>query len=260
MRNLTETLEQKLGQTTLNICRIAGGIVVLQWQVLRALFPPDFDYEESVRQFYKVGVRSLVVVMATAAFTGALMVIQTASFVNRTGATALVGWGSGTAVLAEIGPVLIGLMFSGRVGANNAAELGTMKVTDQVDALRLLAIDPIRYLIVPRFFAMVIMLVFLTCMGDLMALLGGSITASIVVGIDMRVFWQSIVYSHLLDEFIMGLVKAMVFGSGIAIVSCYFGLSTEGGAEDVGRSVNDCVVTSAITIFVMNFFVTALWT
>jgi phospholipid/cholesterol/gamma-HCH transport system permease protein len=252
-------VERLLGRTLLEACRVVGGMSVLQWRIIRALAPPDFDYDETLRQFFKVGVLSLVVVIATAAFTGAIMVVQVGGFVNRTGATALVGWGTGTAVFAEVGPVLIGLMFSGRVGANNTAELGTMTVTDQVDALRVLGIDPIRYLVVPRFFAMIGMLVLLTCIGDLMALIGGSIASSVVVNIDMRVFWQSVFESHLLDELFMGLVKAFMFGGAIGVVSCHFGLAVEGGAEGVGRGVNNGVVTSAIAIFVTNFFVTAVW-
>ena len=254
-----DTFLAGFGRTLLTACRVVGGMSLLQGRILKALVPPDFDYDESLRQFFKVGVRSLVVVIATAAFTGAIMLIQTGAFVNRTGATGLVGWATSTAVFAEVGPVLIGLMFSGRVGANNTAELGTMKVTDQIDALRVLGIDPVRYLVVPRFVSMIVMLVLLTCIGDLFALLGGSLTGAIVIGLDMRVYWQSVFESHLLSEFVMGLVKAFVFGGAISVVSCYWGLEVEGGAEGVGRGVNNCVVTSAIAIFVTNFFVTAVW-
>jgi phospholipid/cholesterol/gamma-HCH transport system permease protein len=249
----------RVGRTVLMVCSVAGGMTMLQWRILKALVPPDFDYDESLRQFYKVGVLSVVVVIATAAFVGAIMVVQGGAFVQRTGATELVGWATATATLAEIGPGFIGLMFSGRVGANATAEIGTMKVTDQVDALRLLGIDPIRYLVVPRFLAMIVMLVLLTCIGDVFSLVGGALTAQVVLGIDMRIYWQSVLESHLLDSFVMGLTKAFCFGGGIAVVSCYWGLRVEGGAEGVGRSVNNCVVTSAIAIFVVNYLVTTVW-
>jgi phospholipid/cholesterol/gamma-HCH transport system permease protein len=171
----------------------------------------------------------------------------------------MVGWASGTAVLAEVGPVLIGLMFSGRVGANNTAELGTMKITDQIDALRVLGIDPIRHLVVPRFVSMIVMLVLLTCVGDLFALTGGAFACQAVLGIDMRIYWHGVLESRLLGEFLMGLVKAFFFGGAISIVSCHWGLSVQGGAHGVGRAVNNSVVTSAIAIFVVNFFVTMIW-
>ncbi|MBM4397219.1 MAG: ABC transporter permease [Deltaproteobacteria bacterium] len=250
---------RRTGRALLDACDVVGGMTLLQWRILRAMIPPTFDYDESLRQLYKVGVLSVGVVVATALFTGAIMVVQTGGYVRSTGTTSLVGWATATAVLTEVGPVLIGLMFSGRVGANNTAELGTMKVTDQLDALRLLGIDPIRYLIVPRFLAMLIMLVLLTCIGDVFALLGGATAGRVVLGIDFRVYWQSVIESHLLDEFLMGLLKGFVFGGAISIVSCYWGLRVEGGAVGVGRAVNNSVVTAAIAIFVTNFVVSVLW-
>ena len=248
-----------IGRSMLDICDTVGGLGRLQWAIFRAMFPPRFDYDETLRQFYKVGVQSLAVVIATSVFTGAIMVVGGGTFVRNTGATSLVGWAAGTAVLAEVGPVLIGLMFSGRVGANNTAELGTMAVTDQIDALRVLGLDPIGYLVVPRFVSMIVMLCLLTCIGDLFALTGGAITAQLLLGIDMRVYWQSVLDSRLLSEFVMGLVKGVVFGWTISVVSCYYGLNVSNGAEGVGRAVNNSVVSAAIGIFVMNYLVTTLW-
>jgi phospholipid/cholesterol/gamma-HCH transport system permease protein len=233
-----------------------GGITVLLGRIVVAMFPPEFDARETWRNLYKVGVKSYPIVVLTAAFTGALMVIQSGHFVRKTGAEGLLGWGAGFAVLAEIGPVLIGLMFSGRVGANNTAELGTMVVTEQVDALRALAIDPLKFLVVPRFVAMVIMLGLLTCIGDLFALTGGALTSQFLLGVDWRVFYYGVVESHLLPEFLTGLVKAVFFGGSIGVVSCYFGLTVRGGAPGVGRAVNASVVTNAIGIFALDFLIT----
>lgn len=177
---------------------------------------------------------------------------------KQTGATGLLGWGAGYAVLAEIGPVLIGLMFSGRVGANNTAELGTMKVTEQIDALRALAIDPINYLVVPRFLAMMLMLLLLTALGDLFALVGGALTSELILDVDFRVFFYGVVDSGLLDEYLTGLTKALCFGGSISVISCYYGLGVSGGATGVGRAVNGCVVASAIGIFVFDYIITFL--
>lgn len=245
-----------IGAGFLNIAEQAGGVAMILFRVIASFFPPQFDGRETWRNLYKVGVKSYPIVVLTAMFTGAIMVIQSGEFVRRTGATGLLGWGAGFAVLAEIGPVLIGLMFSGRVGANNTAELGTMTVTEQVDALRALAIDPIRYLVVPRVFAMMVMLMLLTCLGDLFALVGGAITSQFLLKVDWRVFFWGVFESHLLDEFLLGLVKAYFFGLSISLVSCYFGLSVKGGATGVGRAVNASVVASAIGIFAVDYLVT----
>jgi phospholipid/cholesterol/gamma-HCH transport system permease protein len=246
----------RAGATTVGLLTQLGGIALLAFRIGAALVPPVFDARETWRNLYKVGVKSYPIVVLTALFTGALMVIQTAPFVEKTGATGLLGWGAGFAVLAEIGPVLIGLMFSGRVGANNAAELGTMTVTEQIDALRALAIEPIRYLVVPRFLSMMVMLFLLTCLGDLFALVGGALTSELLLGVDWRTFYWGVVDAHLLFEFAVGLAKGTCFGMSIALVSCYYGLGVKGGAPGVGRAVNASVVSSAIGIFVLDFGIT----
>src|ERR1700759_4698722 len=161
-----------IGASALRVAQEVGGILLLGGQVLRALVPPRIDTRELWKNLYKMGNRSVPIVVLTALFAGGLMMLQTGPFVKQYGATALDGWGAGYAVLREIGPILIALMFSGRVGANNTAELGTMTVTEQLDGLRALAIDPIRYLVVPRVIAMMVMLVALTAIGDLVALAG----------------------------------------------------------------------------------------
>ncbi|HIA04443.1 MAG TPA: ABC transporter permease [Myxococcales bacterium] len=250
---------ERLGRVVLSSLHVVGGLSILFGKILVALFPPQSDLRETWRAFYKVGVLSAPIVVLTAIFTGAIMVIQSGHFVAQTQATSFVGWAAGFAVLAEIGPILIGLMFSGRVGANNTAELGTMVVTEQVDALRALAIDPIRYLTVPRFVAMVVMLFLLTALGDAFALVGGAFTADILLDIPMTIFFQQVMEAHLLDELFLGLVKGSMFGMTIAVVSCYFGLNVEGGATGVGRAVNASVVTAAIGIFLADLVVGVGW-
>ncbi|MSP91398.1 MAG: ABC transporter permease [Myxococcales bacterium] len=245
-----------LGGSLIEFAHTLGGLALVLGRILRALVPPRFDRDQTWLNFFKVGVKSYPIVVMTALFTGAIMVIQSGQYVKQTGATGLLGWGAGYAVLAEIGPVLIGLMFSGRVGANNTAELGTMKVTEQIDALRALAIEPINYLVVPRFLAMVVMLVLLTALGDLFALIGGALTSELILDVDWRVFFAGVIDGHLLDEFFIGLAKAAGFGASISVVSCHYGLTVSGGATGVGRAVNAAVVTSAIGIFVFDYVIT----
>lgn len=229
---------------------------------LRAIAQPfasGLDWEETLRQAHKVGVRSVPVLTATALLTGAIMVIMGEAYVSATGATNLVGWAAGTGVFTEIGPLLIGLMFSGRVGANTTAEIGAMKVTEQVDALRLLGIDPIGLLVTPRLLSMVLMLALLVAVCDLIALLGAAATANLLLAISPATFFRSVVESHLLPEFLMGIAKGAVFGASISLTACYFGLTTTGGSAGVGRSVNTAVVVSAVSIFLWNYLVSALW-
>ena len=247
------------GRAAIASSELVGGITMVFGAIARSFLPPRLDVPETWRNLYRVGVKSYPIVVATALFTGAIMVIQSGMYVRKTGATGLLGWGAGYAVLAEVGPVLIGLMFSGRVGANNTAELGTMKVTEQIDALRALAIDPVPYLVAPRFVAMVVMLLMLTVLGDLFALIGGAVTSQFILSVDWRVFFRGVFDSHLLDEFVVGLIKAMCFGASISVVSCYFGLGVRGGAAGVGRAVNSSVVTSAVGIFAWDFLITYIW-
>lgn len=245
-----------LGASALAICREVGGIAILAAQVMRALLPPRLDGREFVRNLHKMGNRSVPIVALTAFFAGGLMTVQSAPFVNRLGATSLAGWAAGYAVLREIGPILIALMFSGRVGANNTAELGTMTVTEQLDGLRALAIDPIRYLIVPRVLAMLIMLTALTIIGDLVALVGASVVARGVVGIEWTTMYHSFADNLTPHDFLHGIGKSVAFGGAIALTSCYFGVTVKGGAVGVGRAVNAAVVAAAVSIMLLDFFLT----
>ncbi len=254
-REVASRLFGRIGAGYLQIATVTGGVTTLFARTLRALVPPRFDGEETWRNLYDVGVRSFPIVAMTAIFTGAIMVIQTAFYVKKTGATSLVGYGVGFSVFAEIGPILVGLMFSGRVGANNTARLGTMVVTEQVDALRALAIDPLQYLVVPRFLAMMIMLGLLMVLGDLFAIIGAAVTSQVLLGLPWEVLVQDLVASHLLDEFMLGVVKSLFFGASISCISCWYGLAVSGGATGVGRAVNQSVVANATAIFVIDFLV-----
>jgi phospholipid/cholesterol/gamma-HCH transport system permease protein len=247
-----------VGRHTMSAARDAGGIVVLAGDTVRALVPPTLDGRELLRGLYKMGYRSVPIVVMTALFVGALMVIQLAAFVKQFNARALVGWGTGYSVLREVGPILIGLMFSGRVGANNAAELGTMTVTEQVEGLQALAIDPIRHLVVPRVLAMMITLVIMTMIGDAVAILGAMGMSKVVLDIHPLTVWYSMVDNLGVADFLHGIAKAAVFGAAIALSSCYYGLTVKGGAVGVGRAVNSAVVSSAVSICFLDFLMTYL--
>lgn len=245
-----------MGAAAIDIGEQVGGLAILLQQIVARLLPPRIDRDELFRNLHKMGVRSLPIVVVTAVFVGGIMVIQAAPLVTRFNAREIVGWGAGFATLREVGPLLIALMFSGRVGANNTAELGTMVVTSQIDALRALAIDPIAYLVIPRVISMVVMLFALTVIGDVVAIGGACLAAQALLDVDSRSFMNSLLL--LLDEWdlLTGLIKSLVFGLMIALTSCHFGLSVKGGAPGVGRAVNAAVVAAASGIFILDYFST----
>jgi len=247
---------ENIGAGAMRVAQEVGGIVVLTGQVLRALIPPRIDRRELFKNLYKMGNLSVPIVVLTSFFAGGLMMLQAGPFVKKLGATSLAGWGAGYAVLREIGPILIGLMFSGRVGANNTAELATMTVTEQLDGLRALAIDPVRYLVVPRVIAMIVMLVALTILGDLVALTGASIVGRGLLGIDWSTMYYSLVDNLKPYDFLHGVYKSIAFGAAIAVSSCYFGVTVRGGAVGVGKAVNAAVVAAAVSIMLLDFFLT----
>jgi phospholipid/cholesterol/gamma-HCH transport system permease protein len=239
-----------------NIVAVVGAGGVLFSRIIRRSLAGQVDRAELTRSLYRMGIRSLPIVTVTALFVGGIMVIQAAPTVQRYGAQSLLGWAAGFGTLREIAPLLTALMISGRVGANNTAELGTMAVTEQVDALRAMAIDPIGYLVTPRFYGIVTTLFISTILADLVALIGASIAGRVLLGVDPRVFYNGLTGGLLgIGDVLNGLIKSVVFGVAIALSSCHYGLATEGGAPGVGRAVNAAVVVSAAAIFVIDYLI-----
>ena len=256
MSDEDESLSQRVGDAALTMAEQAGGVGVLAGRLVARMFPPRIDGPELWRNLYKMGVRSLPIVGITALFTGAIRVIQAGVLIRRFGAEGLLGWGAGFATLREIGPILIALMFSGRVGANNTAELATMTVTEQIDALATLAIDPLAYLILPRVIAMISMLFVLTIFGDVLALLGAAYTGQALLGVSVATFFNGLLEAIRVWDLLTGLIKSVCYGVIIALSSCHFGLAVKGGAPGVGRAVNASVVASAAGVFITDYFST----
>jgi phospholipid/cholesterol/gamma-HCH transport system permease protein len=243
-----------IGSSFLEIAETAGGMTILLAKVMARTVPPRIDSRELLKNLYKMGVKSLPIVAVTALFTGAIMVIQAATIVKRYGAEGLLGWGAGFGTLREIAPLLTALMISGRVGANNTAELGTMVVTEQLDALRVLAIDPISFLIAPRFISIVSTLFMMTLFADALALFGAAYTGEALLGVSPTTFYNGLTSGLLgFSDVATGLVKSVVFGLVIGLASCHFGLATKGGAPGVGRAVNSTVMASAAGVFVLDY-------
>jgi len=233
-----------------DIVAIVGAQGVLMSRIVLRTLRGQVDRAELTRCLYRMGIRSVPIVAVTALFVGGIMVIQAAPIVERYGAHGLLGWGAGFGTLREIAPLLTALMISGRVGANNTAELGTMTVTEQVDALRAMAIDPIGYLVTPRFYGIVVTLFLSTILADVLALTGASLAGRALLGVEPAIFYSGLL---VIGDVVHGLIKSAVFGVAIALSSCHYGLATEGGAPGVGRAVNSAVVVSAAGIFVIDY-------
>jgi phospholipid/cholesterol/gamma-HCH transport system permease protein len=250
-----------IGITFLEIAGTVGGMALLAGSVTARIATLRVDRSELLKSLYKMGVKSVPIVIVTALFTGAIMVIQAAPLVERYAAHGLLGWGAGFGTLREIAPLLTALMINGRVGANNTAELGTMVVTEQIDALRVLAIDPIAFLIAPRMIGVVATLFLATIFADALALFGAAYSGQVLLGVAPAVFYNGLTSGLLgFGDVANGLVKSIVFGIVMGLASCQYGLSVTGGAPGVGRAVNATVVASAAGIFVLDYLVSLVLT
>ncbi len=256
MTSTDDSLAARTGRALLDAATDAGGVSILAARLVQRMVPPRVDGPELWRNLHRMGVRSLPIVGVTALFTGGIMVIQAGVLIRRFGAEGLLGWGAGFATLREVGPILIALMFSGRVGANNTAELATMVVTEQLDALETLAIDPLAYLILPRVISMVVMLFVLTIYGDVLALAGAAWMGQGLLGVSTATFWNGFLETIRVWDLATGLIKSVLFGGMIALSSSHYGLAVTGGAPGVGRAVNASVVASATGIFVVDYLAT----
>lgn len=247
-----------VGTRALSYMDEAGTGFLMFLKVLRGLFHRPFPFRLTLEQMEEVGVRSVPVVLITAIFTGAVLALQTYSGFKRFGAEGLVGTVVALSMTRELGPVLASIMVAGRVGSAMAAELGTMRVTEQIDALITMATDPVRYLVVPRFIAGLFMLPILVVFADLIGIAGGYIVAVNVLGTSSTTYINRTLQYLEFSDVSVGLVKAAVFGMIIALVGCQMGFYTEGGAEGVGRATTRAVVGASILILISNYFLTAL--
>ena len=232
--------------------------VRLQVATARAVVTPPFYRHDVVEQFEQIGIGSLTVVVLTGFFTGAVLALQTGITLDQFGARPFVGRLISASMIKELGPVLTGLMLAGRIGSGIAAELGSMVVTDQINALRALGTDPIRKLVVPRVLAGVCMAPVLTVIANTVGILGGWLIAVFELRVASSLYWSSIIEGLYMDDAIMGLVKPFCLGYVIVTIGCYVGLRTRGGTQGVGRATTQAVVAASVAVIAVDFFVTRL--
>ena len=224
----------------------------------QATFTPPIYRFDIVEQLDSVGVQSLTVVLLTGFFTGAVLALQSGLTLDQFGARPVVGRLVSASMIKELGPVLTGLMLCGRVGSGIAAELGSMVVTDQINALRALGTDPIRKLVVPRMLAGIIMAPVLTVISDFVGIVGGWIVARFQLQVATGLYWSSIRQALYMQDLWMGLAKPFILGFVIVSVACHIGLRTTGGTQGVGISTTKAVVVGSVGVIAMDFFVTRI--
>ncbi len=235
-----------------------GGIWIMFMTAARLAFRRPLRIDAIFKQMEFIGVKSLWVVIVTGGFTGMVLALQTYYGFRRFSSEGLVGTTVALSMTRELGPVLTGLMVTGRAGSAIAAELGTMRVTEQIDALTVMALNPVKYLVVPRVVASLLMLPLLTVIADFMGIVGGYFVGVKLLGINEGIFIGRMVKYVDLEDIYNGLAKAACFGVILAVVACYKGFSTKGGAEGVGRATTETVVMSSITILVADYVLTSL--
>ena len=247
-----------IGRAVLSLLAEIGKLASFTGRTLSALFSPPFYGRLVLQQFLRIGYLSMPVVGLTALSTGAVLALQIYLGGNRYGAEAIVPQIVVLGICRELGPVIAGLMVAGRVAAAIAAEIGTMKVTEQIDALTTLSTNPIKYLVVPRLVAAVISMPILTAVGDSIGVFGGYAVATYNLGFTGSVYLKNTVDFATAQDINSGLIKAAVFGFIIALLGCYNGFNSKGGAQGVGAATTNAVVSSCILILATDFILTAL--
>jgi phospholipid/cholesterol/gamma-HCH transport system permease protein len=248
----------RLGRAVLAGVEEMGKILLLLISVLAWMFRPPLKLRNIFKQMEFVGVKSIFVVVLTGTFTGMVMALQGYHGFRMFSAESLVGSTVALGMTRELGPVLTALMVTARAGSAMAAELGTMRVTEQIDALYVMAANPVKHLIVPRVIAGVLMVPMLTVVSDFMGILGGYLVGVHILGINSGVFIKNMTRLVDLNDIYNGMIKAACFGLILSLIGCYKGFNTSGGAEGVGRATTDAVVLASITILISDYFLTAI--
>ncbi len=252
-------LAQRFGNKLYNAARFAGGFYQLTRQTFKELLLPPFPIRLTIDQIYWIGVQSFALVVITGVATGSVMALQFGVGLARFGGTLYVPKITSLSILREMGPVFTSLLVAGRIGSGMASEIASMKVTQQVDAIRALGTSPIQRIVIPRLLACIITLPLLTLIADYVALIGAMLVSKLELNIDFSFFVTKTLETITMTDLLTGMAKTMVFAFFIAICACWKGLNTEGGTLGVGKTTTWVVVSSSIFIMVADFFLTKLF-
>lgn len=249
---------ERIGLRAQNSVQMTGSMLIMFGSAAYHLFTPPIRLRGIFKQMEFVGVQSLFVVILTGSFTGMVLALQGFNALQRFGAESMVGPTVALSMARELGPVLTGLMVAGRAGSAMATELGTMRVTEQIDALFTMAINPVKHLVTPRILAGICMMPLLAIITDFVGVLGGYFIGVKVLGINSGVYIGRTIDYVEMNDIAYGLIKSTVFGLIIALVACYYGYNTKGGAEGVGRAATGTVVLSCVLILISDYFLTSI--
>jgi phospholipid/cholesterol/gamma-HCH transport system permease protein len=248
-----------VGKSLFGLFEEVGNFAFLVRSSARWAVRSKIEWRQTLIQMMRIGVESLPVAAMTSFFTGMVLALQSGAtskhFFNE---PLFVGTVVSFALVMELSPVMTSLVVAGRAGAAVAAELGTMKVTEQIDALYTLGTDPVRYLVIPRVIAFFLMLPFLVVIDDFTGVVGGYVVAAVKLRVAANVYWHDIVDNMRIRHFVHGYIKAYVFALAIAFLCCFKGITTRGGAEGVGKSTTTAVVLSMVSVLILDYFVTAV--
>ena len=258
MRILPEAVTA-MGRSTVATLRHLGAYTIMVLETFREILKPPYELSRLIYEVDHLGVRSLSIVTITALFTGMVLAMQSAYSLASFGAKLYVAKIVSLSLVRELGPVLTALMVAGRVGAGITAEIGSMAVTEQVDAIRVLGASPVRKLVVPKVLATLIMLPLLTTLADVVGILGGLVISVTQLNIGASFYWNQVIHTVLMDDFLSGIGKSVFFALFISTIGCYNGLTTTGGADGVGRATTLTVVLASISVLISDFFLTKLF-
>ena len=256
---MSDSAVTQLGARVLAGVSTTGDFLLLAVDTARAFLRPRFPFRDALTQFDQIAVRSTPIVVITAIFTGMVLALQTGFALTRFGAKPYVGSIVGLSIVRELGPVLAALMVGGRVGAGIASELGSMAVTEQVDAIRAMGADPAQKLALPRVLATTLGLPLLTCFAIVLGVVGGGLVADLQFAIAPSFYRQTVVSRVEMGDFFSGVLKTVFFGWWIGMVGVFVGLRTVGGTAGVGRATTQAVVVSSIGVLISDFFLTKLF-
>jgi len=258
MNDLKPNIFYALGHKLIGVTQVAGEMTILGLKTLYWSFRRPVEIGEIIRQAEYLGTKSLSIALLTALFTGMVLVLQFSIGLERFGAKEYVSIVVALAIVRELGPVLTSVVVGGRVGSGIAAEIGSMKVTEQIDAISALGANPVKKLVVPRMVAMFFGLPMLAFLADVVGILGGMLIADFELGLKPTVFISDVLHGIDLYDVFNGLSKTFVFAIGIVLIACYQGMTAMGGTEGVGRATTKTVVWSLVFIFAADFFLTKI--
>jgi len=255
---LETTAVGRITETLKRVVQTAQEYTVLASESVFCIFRTPFYLDDALYQMDAIGIGSLPIVMLSGLFIGAVMVLQSSAQFTRFGETALVGDIVAISLVRELGPSITSLLVAGRNSSGIASELGSMVVTEQVDAMRAMGTDPVKKLVTPRVLATTLMLPLLTAISDFIGLVGGYLISHFQLRLDPVQYWTRAIHALEFGDLVQGLVKPFIFGFILSSVGCYYGLTVRGGTQGVGRATTQAVVTASVIILVTNFFLTRM--